>query len=365
MIHFYKKATFLLTIQVYDIIVKYHFNFPDFTCQRTEKANIIAFGVLSKFKIVCFLMRLFLLKFLIFLLLIGLGIYSLACFADGETDAFYLRFTTGRQGSLITGTSRAAQGIIPSVLEQNLKKNKQRPSIFNFAFTNANSPYGQVYLKAIKKKLKVKPEKGLFILAVSPWSLSVDNNRKELREKGLFLDRLHFFNLNPNIDYLTYCYTGDNWGGFILPKKHTGMLLHQNGWLEILAIDITKTEDIQKRYQKGFSAYRNIVQHWSLSSQRIESLKETIEYCQQYGTVFLVRIPIPSEMQEIETHLCTNFDELIEQIAFDYKVDYFSFASQGNTFQYLDGNHLYKESAKRFSTILADSINQSIYKIID
>lgn len=310
-------------------------------------------------------MRLFLIKFLIFLLLIGLGIYSLASFADGETDAFYLRFTTQRQGSLITGTSRAAQGIVPSVLEQNLKKDKQRPPLFNFAFTNANSPYGQVYLKAIKKKLKEKSKQGLFILAVSPWSLSIDNNREELREKGLFLDKMYFFNLNPNINYLTYYYVGDNWGEFILPKKKAGMLLYQDGWLEISGLDITKTEDIQQRHQKGFSAYRNLIQHWKISSQRIESLKETIKYCQQYGTVYLVRIPIHSKMQEIETHLCTNFEELIEQIAFDYKVDYFSFASQGDTFQYSDGNHLYKESAKQFSAILADSINQSLYKIID
>ena len=37
--------------------------------------------------------------------------------ADGSTDPFYTRFTTPRQNNLILGTSRAAQGVQPGILD--------------------------------------------------------------------------------------------------------------------------------------------------------------------------------------------------------------------------------------------------------
>src|SRR4051812_33254984 len=83
-------------------------------------------------------------------------------FSNGKSDYFYLRFTTPPQPSLILGTSRAAQGLQPSVFnESNLAFAKP---MFNFSFANNISPYGPIYLNAIKKKVSTASKNGLFIL---------------------------------------------------------------------------------------------------------------------------------------------------------------------------------------------------------
>ena len=43
-------------------------------------------------------------------------------FGNGKIDGFYLRFTTPKQHSLVIGNSRAAQGIVPSVVNESLSK---------------------------------------------------------------------------------------------------------------------------------------------------------------------------------------------------------------------------------------------------
>jgi len=69
---------------------------------------------------------------------------TLSCFlfvlsrADGNTDPFYIRFTTPKQASLILGTSRAAQGLQPAVINEIGKT-----QLFNYAFTLGQSPFGE------------------------------------------------------------------------------------------------------------------------------------------------------------------------------------------------------------------------------
>jgi zona occludens toxin (predicted ATPase) len=87
--------------------------------------------------------------------------------ANGESDAYYERLTTPAQTSLIIGTSRSAQGILPSILNSELG----RSDIYNFSFTISHSPYGPVYLDRIDQKLLKNSKNGIFILSVDRFYL--------------------------------------------------------------------------------------------------------------------------------------------------------------------------------------------------
>src|SRR5689334_18034252 len=111
----------------------------------------------------------FLRKTAMALLLVALIHLGAGFLANGTTDEYYLRFTTGKQRSMMLGGSRAAQGLHPSVFN-----NVDAPSLFagpmyNFAFTMGHSPYGATYREAIARKLDPDTRNGLFILQVDPW----------------------------------------------------------------------------------------------------------------------------------------------------------------------------------------------------
>jgi hypothetical protein len=44
------------------------------------------------------------------------------------------------------------------------------------------SPYGQVYFKALKRKLDPETKDGIFILTVGPWNLSLNKNIKNEKD---------------------------------------------------------------------------------------------------------------------------------------------------------------------------------------
>ena len=149
-------------------------------------------------------------KFIHKILILVIGILSsyifLGFFADGYTDPFYLRFTSPKQKSLIIGTSRAAQGIRPSIMDSVLDAKRFNIPIYNFAFTILHSPYGKTYYNAIDSKLVKDNFNGLFIVAVDPWSISLRTNLNYDIESKKELSKLIYFNMNPNYDYLMNAY---------------------------------------------------------------------------------------------------------------------------------------------------------------
>ena len=54
--------------------------------------------------------------------MIVVSVFAFFSLADGTTDDAYLKFTTPKQGSLILGSSIAAQGIHPKELNAVLKR---------------------------------------------------------------------------------------------------------------------------------------------------------------------------------------------------------------------------------------------------
>lgn len=296
-------------------------------------------------------MKKFIVKVFFFLILIFISIYIVFLQADGSTDAFYLRFTEPKQNSLVIGTSRAAQGVIPSILNHELN----RSDIFNFSFTIAHSPYGPVYLKSIKKKLNNNSKDGIFILAIDPWSISANkkhpNDPTRFIENNKFLKTINLVNSKPNIEYLL---TNYNQSYINLFKTNNKMFLHKDGWLEVTPKMTDRVNKLRIRERIGF--YRDsLLPNYGFSKIRYKYVLETISFLKQYGEVYLIRLPIHPEMMKIESQLMPDFNVKIKE-AVNISTDYYDMTFLNKELNYTDGNHLYKDSGKIVSKLIADRI---------
>lgn len=274
--------------------------------------------------------------------------------AGASTDPFYLRFTTPQAKGLILGSSRAAQGIIPEVVDSLIGGD----DLFNFAFTNANSPYGPVYYKAIQRKLSPETENGTFILEVSPWILScigdADKKPGQFREQGTMLDDVYFLNSSPNPGYLLKAFQGHLYTLWI--NEEQSFKLSQSGWLEItVPMDSTS---VKTRTEKKLSDYESLT-NYHISTIRMEYLMKTIELLQNHGDVFLVRAPVHPLILDVENHRFPDFENQISKLALSEGLPYFSLVADGDKYDFTDGNHLWKGSSRIFSQNLAERIAQS------
>jgi hypothetical protein len=300
-------------------------------------------------------MRKYIIQFLLFSILpILFLIVTTLIYADGDFDYYYLRFTTPKQQNLILGNSRAAQGIIPSILEKKLNK-----KFFNYSFTLNHSPYGKPYYNSISKKLDTKVKNGIYILCVDPFSISssININGTENLSTEVMLGKMIFVNINPNLEFIIrnklspwqYIWPLNR------PKSDQIAHLHKDGWLQV---DYPWTETAYKHnLENKLIEYKQNQLNRKLSPTRMEYLKKTIALLQKHGKVYLVRIPISKEMLDIEEQIAPDFNEIMGKIATQYKISYFNFSSEFPNYQTTDGNHLYKPYAKKFSQALCDSIN--------
>ena len=278
--------------------------------------------------------------------------------ANGKSDPYYLRFTTPRQKSMIFGSSRAAQGIVPEIINKNILNE----NIFNYAFTLSNSPYGETYFNAIKAKLDTSLKKSIFILEVSPMALSYnykknpEQNPKLFREKDKFLDRLIFFNANPNMDYIIRCYNGNYANIFINNVIDIPMELKTDGWLEV-NVPMDK-KSIKERTIAKIRETKMKISPLKYSQVREKCLVETIDYLNSFGHVFLVRLPAGKEICQMEIKQYSQFDERMNGIVTKLGISYINIFEQSGEFITTDGNHLWKNDAKTVTKIITDSINE-------
>ena len=146
-------------------------------------------------------MSLFLKYILYIIISFLLAVFSIFHLVDGHDSSYYLKFTSKKQTSLILGNSRSAQGIRPDIINAILDRN----DIYNYAFTLSSSPYGQLYFNSIKNKLTKKENDGIFIIEVSPRSISI--NQKNEKESSIFRESdkilaISHVNYSPNFHYL-------------------------------------------------------------------------------------------------------------------------------------------------------------------
>jgi hypothetical protein len=281
--------------------------------------------------------------------------------ADGRSDPFYLRFTSQRQSSLIIGTSRAAQGLQPAVFNKIFYKNTGR-QFYNYSFSLLDSPFGFAYYESIKKKLNPDTRDGIFVISVDPWSISSEtknpNDSADFAENKNFIGKTEYVNFDPNIPYLVQSYSEPYINILLKRKKKTALYLHEDGWLEVeVPMDSTA---VAKNLEVKLAFYRkNYLPLYKLSSVRLNYLTKTIDFLQQHGRVYLVRLPVHKSMFEIENELMPGFDVKIDSIAKIKNVPYLNFRELKNEYQYVDGHHLYKTSGKEISALIAGWILQT------
>ena len=302
-------------------------------------------------------MRTFLLKTMIAAVVVVALHLVAALHADGWTDAFYLRFTGLPQRSLIVGTSRAAQGLKPDVLEDLLGPSAFTGHPFNFAFTVDHSPYGEAYLHAIKAKLDPDSRNGSFIVAVDPWSLSQEKGSSRMRETDFPLAGQHTFTGTPNFEYLLRNHPA-GWGSLIggpLYAMDTTRFLHSDGWLEIrIPMDSTT---VRKRLQRKVKDYIDKARNENTpSTERLQFLDRTLNLLQEHGRVVMVRIPICDELADLEEVYWPGFSAQMEVVARSHGLPYLDFMPERGRFTYTDGNHLDSVSARAFSMLVASRL---------
>jgi hypothetical protein len=265
----------------------------------------------------------------------------------GRVDAFYGRFTSPPAGSLILGTSRAAQGIRPAVLASGLGKKFDGP-LLNYAFTLTHSPYGPAYLRSIGRKLRPDTRNGLFILAVDPWSLSLTGPEGAFPEDQSFIGQLRQVSQNPNLPYLTRYQTKPLYR-LLLDYATATERLHPDGWLEVNIG--TDSAQIRARTARKLQDYRLLAASQHLSAGRLRALRQTIGLLKPHGQVVLVRLPVGPSLLELENVYQPNFDQLMRRTAATQAVPYLDYSAQ--PYATTDGNHLQRAASEKFSRQLA------------
>jgi hypothetical protein len=292
------------------------------------------------------------LKICLFAILLIAGLTPVFILISGKfSDKFYAKFTR-KSNSVIAGSSVALYGVNPAAINEKLNGNED---FLNYAFTQATSPYGEVYYKAIMSKILSSERKGIHILEVNPLSLSL--KKDSLPEDKLILNRLVFFNLEPNVDYILK--NNQHPLYFYFLKKKTisgGNIYHLNGWLE------HKRENdsvVMAKAEKSVETYRKVYQEYKPSSYRLFWLLMTIENISENGMVVLLRMPTPEPMKQLQDRYCPGFNELMKTIAFRKNCIYLDFSNE-DSYTYIDGLHMDACSASRFSSTLGDTMREII-----
>jgi len=91
---------------------------------------------------------------------------------------------------------------------------------------------------------------------------------------------------------------------------------------------------------------------------RFDYLKKTIELLNDYGKVYLVRMPVHKSLLKIEDSFDPYFDKRMIILANNMDIEYLDFSIESDEYSYTDGNHLYIEDAKRFSVTLSERIKK-------
>ncbi|MDO7853456.1 hypothetical protein [Hymenobacter convexus] len=268
----------------------------------------------------------------------------------GQVDAFYGRFTSPPAGSLVLGTSRAAQGIRPAVLAARLGGRFEGP-LLNYAFTLTHSPYGQAYLRSIQRKLRPEVKNGLFIVAVDPWSLSLTGPEGVFPEDQSFIGQLHQVSQNPNLPYLTRYQTKPLYR-LLLDYATATERLHPDGWLEVNIG--TDSAQVRARTTRKLQDYKQLAAAQHLSASRLQALRQTIEFLKPHGRVVLVRLPVGPSLLQLEQVYQPGFDQLMRRLANNSAVPYLDYSAQ--PYATTDGNHLQRNASAAFSEQLAKDL---------
>ena len=265
----------------------------------------------------------------------------------GRVDAFYGRFTSPLAGSLVLGTSRAAQGIQPAVLAAGLGQQVAGP-LLNYAFTLTHSPYGPAYLRSIVRKLRPGVKNGLFLVAVDPWSLSLTGPEGVYPEDNSFIGQLPQVSQNPNLPYLIHYQTKPLYR-LLLDYATATERLHPDGWLEVNIG--TDSAQVRARTARKLLDYRRLAASQHPSAGRLRALRQILAFLRPHGRVVLVRLPVGAGLLQLEQAYQPGFEQLMRQTAAALAVPYLDYSAA--PYATTDGNHLQRAASAAFSRRLA------------
>lgn len=299
----------------------------------------------------------FIQKTLLFSIFPLLSLLVVFLLEDGTTDPFYQRFTTPKQNALILGNSKAAQGIIPAVINEDLG-HAFSGDLYNYSFTINNSPYGPAYLKSIKKKLAPGEKDCIFILVVDPWSLSSKkhdpNNPADFVENDGFLERLYSVDSSPNIQYLLKWFESQYFEILLSRMVKVHSVLHADGWYET-----GESSSPESRLSIMVNFYSKLAQESAMSNLRFQYLRQTLDFLKEHGKVVLVRMPLHPKILQIENALDPEFDKNMINLGAATEVEYLNYSNEKD-WNLKDGVHLTKNEAKRFSNMLAANLKKNL-----
>lgn len=268
-------------------------------------------------------------------------------------DTGYKRLLS-KNHSLIIGTSRSAQGMVPYIVDSMLVNSGYDLPINNFSFNVSYSPFGEVYYDAICRKIDTLNcnKKGLYIVAVDPFALCMevtDWDKDGLREDDKPLRYMYYCH-RPQFLYLLMNCRPHQW------IHNNYAKLHDDGWLEVNA-NMDSLHVIRNVELKMQDYNKYII---NKSEYRLHWLENTIELLKRHGDIYLIRIPVSLQMFELENSLWPDFDDDINNIALLHSVSYFSFIEKSGKYRTTDGNHIYKDDGKKFTRVVCDSIMSHI-----
>lgn len=288
------------------------------------------------------------LKYSIPIVLIVICLHIVAAFiADGRFDPHYRKFTINPSPSLIIGSSRANHGLNPDYA--------QHTNMVNFAFDAFTSPYCNEYNKAILDFLGDSlNEKGIAILEINPWTLSVEESLEEpLIERTRVLSENISFCKSPNFEYLLKQYSR-SWGSIISYEllNKGNKFSHLNGWLEV---DISmEEEEIKQRKESLIASYKRKSKDCYTSEYRIQSLLDLVDTLDNYKRVYLVEMPVCDELLKIEDTFFNRdsvYDVIVKKAP---SVKIIKLQSEG--LRFIDGHHIYREDVPIISKRLFNQI---------
>ncbi len=277
------------------------------------------------------------------------------------TDPFYRRFTTPKCESMVVGSSRAAQGIIPEILHsQWAEYGESVPPIYNYSFTIKSTPYGAPYTASILRKLNrtSRASNRLFILEVNPWSLSdlflTAHPSDPFTEAAFAPNNMDFVDWDPNPEYIFK--NVDN-RLLVITRHffhHAHPILQADGSLEIT---IKRSEsELMAAIKEKQVEYQNFAKRSNLSQIRLTHLSNLIDSLSGYGKCVLVRLPVHPLIGQIEEDFFEEFDPQMEEMVVRQKVSYINLKDFNNKIETTDGNHLSRASAIEISKYLAKEI---------
>lgn len=287
--------------------------------------------------------------FVIFIIAFSLA--YIYVFTNKYIDPFYYRFTTSKQYSLILGSSRAAQGLEPSIINEKLGLKKAK--IFNYAFTAGRSPWGKPYFNAIKKKLKHNANiPSVFILEYNPWAMLSDSLKiGTFPESKAIPFKIHNPYTALNIQYFFGSYEDVNLR--LLIKKFIG---DKDKYVNIDGRYVIEMNfdsiQIEKRVNIKMRQYRQ--NNRVFDQERFLWFQKTIDYLKKYGNVYVVRFPVAEEMYHLEKKFSHN--AFVSNYLDENDIPYFDFTFLNNKYITNDGNHLNYQFVPRFTESVADSI---------